>query len=356
MTAPRDPRLLALLVHQGLLTRAVVEPALRASDPVAHLIAAGACTAEQWERWRRTEAGTRPELTRYELKELLGQGGTARVFRAHDRKSGEVVALKVLLPGLTLDRLAVERFITEAKLLIDLQHEGIVRGLRVAREADTIFCAMHLVAGECLQDRLARGEVLPEDEALRIVVQVATALGYLHARGLVHRDVKPGNIMWHAEEERAVLIDLGFAAARRGSAAEGEAAPAETTVGTVHYISPEQARGVGELDVRADIYSLGATLYHLVTGALPFEGGSGEEVVAKQVLQELSGDKFRSLQLSPQIHYFIEKMMAKEKEIRFQTPQQLAVEVAAHLTAREQEQATPERDPKSRRRRRRPLL
>jgi serine/threonine-protein kinase len=355
MTPSGDPRLLAMLVHQGLLTRAQVESALRASDPVAHLLASGACTAAQWERWRRTEGGTRPELSRYEVHELLGQGGTARVFRALDRKSGEIVALKVLLSSLTTDRVAVERFITEAKLLIQLQHEGIVRGLRVARERDTIFCAMQLVPGECLQDRLARGAVLAEDEALRIVVQVATALQYLHTRGLVHRDVKPGNIMWHAEEERAVLIDLGFAAARRADASPS-APEVETTVGTVHYISPEQARGAGALDVRADIYSLGATLYHLVTGELPFAGATGEEVVAKQVLEELSSAKFRALQLSPQIHYFIEKMMAKEKEIRFQTPEQLAAEVGAYLTSREHEQAAPERDPKARRRRRRPLL
>jgi serine/threonine-protein kinase len=357
MAASVDPRFLALLVHEGLLTREQIQQALRGGDPRAQLIAAGACSAEQWERWRRTEAGTRPELTRYELKGLLGQGGTARVFRALDRKSGQEIALKILLPGLTTDRVAVERFIMESKLLIGLQHESIVRGLRVARESDTIFCAMQVVAGECLQDRLSRGAVLAEDEALRIVVQVANALGYLHARGLVHRDVKPGNIMWDSGREHAVLIDLGFAA----RCAHGETgtlpSPADTTVGTVYYISPEQARGASELDVRADIYSLGATLYHLVTGALPFEGSSGEEVVAKQVLQELSSDRFRALQLSPQIRYFIEKMMAKEREIRFQTPQQLAVEVGAYLASREHEQAQQgERDVKKQRRRRRPLF
>ena len=351
MVAEPDPRLLALLVHRGLFTRAQVEAALRAGDVRAHLIATGACDAETWERWCRTEAGTRPQLTRYELKELLGQGATARVFRARDRKTGEVVALKVLLPELGGDRIAVERFIHESKLLIELQHDAIVRGLRVAREGETIYCAMQVVAGECLQDRLSRGERLGEDEALRIVVQIAGALGYLHARGLVHRDVKPGNIMWDAAAERAVLLDLGFAARCGGSGA-----PSETTVGTVHYISPEQARGAAELDVRADIYSLGATLYHLVTGAPPFQGASGEEVVAKQVLEELSSERFRALQLPPQIRYFIEKMMAKEKEIRFQTPQQLAAEVSAYLAARELEQAPPEREAKLRRRRRRPLF
>jgi serine/threonine-protein kinase len=274
------------------------------------------------------------------------------VFRARDKTSGEVVALKVLLPELCADRLAVERFVNEARLLVELRHNGLVRGLRVAREGSVIFLAMQFVPGECLQDRLARGEVLEADEALRIVVQVAAVLGYLHGRGLVHRDVKPGNILWDDEREHAVLIDLGFAA----SSATGSDAHTGTTVGTVHYISPEQARGAGALDVRADIYSLGATLYHLVTGELPFAGATGEEVIAKQVLESLSSDKIRALELSPQLHYFIEKMMAKEKEIRFQTPGQLGAEIDAYLRARAHERSRPEREPPTgRRRRRRPL-
>ncbi len=353
MSATDDKKLLAMLVHRGLLAEAQAKAAWSSSDPGAHLVAAGACTAAEWDRWRRTEAGTRPELSRYELQDLLGQGGTARVFRARDKTSGDTVALKVLLPELCADKLAVERFVTEARLLVELRHSGLVQGLRVAREASVIFLAMQLVPGECLQDRLARGEVLEEDEALRIVVQVAGVLGYLHGRGLVHRDVKPGNILLEDATGHAVLIDLGFAARATNDTGAGSG----TTVGTAHYISPEQARGAAAIDVRADIYSLGATLYHLVTGELPFAGATGEEVIAKQVLESLSSDKIRAMNLSPQIHYFIEKMMAKDKGDRFQTPGQLAAEIEAYLRAREHERAHPERDPPSaRRRRRRPLF
>ena len=353
MSATDDKKLLAMLVHRGLLDQVQAKAAWASSDPGQQLIAAGACTAAQWEQWRRTDAGTRPELSRYEIGDLLGQGGTARVFRARDKTSGDSVALKILLPELCNDRLAVERFVSEARLLVELRHDGLVRGLRVAREGAVIFLAMQVVPGECLQDRLARGEVLDEDEALRIVVQVAAVLGYLHERGLVHRDVKPGNILWDDDREHAVLIDLGFAARTASDAS----AQTGTTVGTVHYISPEQAQGAAALDVRADIYSLGATLYHLVTGELPFAGATGEEVIAKQVLESLSSDKIRALQLSPQLHYFIEKMMAKEKEIRFQAPGQLATEVEAYLAARDHERSQTEREPKAgRRRRRRPLF
>jgi serine/threonine-protein kinase len=103
----------------------------------------------------------------------------------------------------------------------------------------------------------------------------------------------------------------------------------------VHYIAPELARGDGALDVRADIYALGATLYHLVTGSLPFEGRTSEEVLAKQVLESLSGERIRALKLSPQLHYFLEKMMAKDPALRFQDPSHLAREVEAFLQQRQ---------------------
>ena len=191
---------------------------------------------------------------------------------------------------------------------------------------------MERVPGRCLQDALLDDERLDEETALRVVVDVAGALAALHARGLVHRDVKPGNVIW-SEARGAVLIDLGFAL-------QGDAAPAgDTTAGTVHYIAPEQARGEGRLDVRADIYALGATLYHLTTGSLPFEGNTSEEVLAKQVLESLSGDRIRALDLSPQLRYFLEKMMAKEVEMRFQSPQQLVEEVGAFLEQRRHQRA-----------------
>ncbi len=168
----------------------------------------------------------------------------------------------------------------------------------------------------------------------------------------MHRDVKPGNIML-CDDDRAVLIDLGFAV----SAQRPESKESDTTAGTVHYISPEQARGQQSLDVRADIYSLGATLYHLVTGSLPFEGATHEEVMAKQVLEALSGEAIRALRLSPQVHYFIEKMMAKEKEIRFQNPRELIDEVESYLAQLDREQAEKDRisSLRSRRRRRKRL-
>jgi eukaryotic-like serine/threonine-protein kinase len=321
-------------VHQGLLSPDVVRGAMAAANPVEHLIAHGHVTAEQWDDWVATDGGVRPQLTRYELGDLLGEGGMARVFEATDRSMGDVTALKVLKPALCKDPTTVAQFIAEARLLIELDCEHIVAGHRVAREGEVIYCEMELLEGRCLQDDLAEDNPMPELEALAVVVQVGKALDYLHSRRLVHRDIKPGNIILCADG-RAVLIDLGFAVG--GDRESVDTTSGDTTSGTVHYISPEQAKGAGDLDVRADIYSLGCTLYHLVTGSLPFEGDSNEEVMARQILDNLSDERIRNLGLSQHTHFFIEKMMAKEKEIRFQSPAELIADIEAYIESVEQE-------------------
>lgn len=348
MSGTRPVALLALLVHRGLLSADAAQRALAAPDPGAFLVQNGFATPQTWREWVETEAGTRPRLSRYELGGLLGEGGQARVFAATDRTDGRALALKILKPELVRDPIARERFVLESRLLIDLQSPHVVRGYRVAREGEVYFCAMERIDGECLKDRIEREGPLDEEEALDVVRQIASALATLHDRGLVHRDVKPANVMLD-KAGRAVLIDLGFAVPR------GESSAADTTVGTVHYIAPEQARGAGDLDVRADIYALGATLYHLVTGSLPFTGQDNDEVLAKQVLESLSGERIRQLGLSPQLHWFIEKMMAKEKEFRFQDPRHLAREIESWLARRrEEERQQGAEDPsRSRRRRRR---
>jgi len=328
-------KLLALLVHRGLVSADIARKAMVSGDLGSFLVEQGICDREQWEEWLRTEGGTRPQLTRYELGELIGEGGVGRVFAATDKTDGQKVALKVLKDELATDEVQAQRFVQEARLLMSLDHPHLVKGLRIAKEGDTIFFAMEQLPGRCLQDVLADDGRMDEEAALQVVVDIAGALMHLHEQQLVHRDVKPGNVLW-SEERGAVLIDLGFAL-------HGDAAAAsDTTAGTVHYIAPEQARGEGKLDVRADIYALGATLYHLTTGSLPFEGTS-EEVLAKQVLESLSGERIRDLNLSPQLHYFLEKMMAKDPAMRFQGPDQLQRDVQAFLDQRKHQREAEER-------------
>lgn len=338
-------KFLALLVHRGLLDAGSARAAIAAAKPVDFLIKKGVLGEEEWRDWVTSEAGARPKLARYELFEQLGEGGEARVFRARDRNTGDSCALKVLRSELCKDATVVKRFVAESKLLQELDCQNIVRGFRVAREGKIFYCAMEIIEGKCLLSHLEEVGRLEQDQALRIITGIARALEHLHSRGLVHRDVKPGNVMLDSDG-RAVLIDLGFAV-------DGQRVDSETTAGTVHYISPEQARGTGGLDVRADIYSLGATLYHLLTGSLPFSGDSSEEVLAKQVLESLSGDRIREMNLSQQAHYLVERMMAKDKAIRFQDPGELIAEIAAYLDQREHEREMIERSKSSRSRRKR---
>src|SRR5688572_6608114 len=188
-------KLLAVLVHKGLVSAELARKAVASGDPGSFLVRVGHCTAAQWQQWQRTEGGSRPVLTRYELGDLLGEGAVGRVFAAIDRTDRREVALKVLRAEIATDRTQTDRFVREARLLMDLQHPQLVKGLRIAKEGETIFFAMERLPGRCLQDVLAEEGRLDEESALQIVVEVAEALDALHARGLVHRDVKPGNVL-----------------------------------------------------------------------------------------------------------------------------------------------------------------
>jgi serine/threonine protein kinase len=148
----------------------------------------------------------------------------------------------------------------------------------------------------------------------------------MQSRGIIHRDIKPGNIFL-VKGGGVKVIDLGFAQ-EIGSAAAGEE---ETTSGTVQYMSPEQARGQRDLDVRADIYSMGATLYHMVMGETPFSGGDSLEVMAKQVMESLNSGGMKNQRVSKHMHYFIERMMSKDKELRYSTPRELADDIKEQI-------------------------
>jgi serine/threonine protein kinase len=164
-----ETRLLAMLVHRRLVDEPSARAAMASGTPRRWLVEHGQCTDAQWQEWERTAAGTRPVLSRYELRELLGEGGTARVFRAIDRTDQRQLALKVLRPELSKDPVQVDAFVREARLLLELEHPHIVKGLRVAKEGDVYFFAMEELPGRCLQDVLAAEGRLDEESALEIV-------------------------------------------------------------------------------------------------------------------------------------------------------------------------------------------
>ena len=297
-----------VLIHKGYLAPEAME-ALQAKPPL--------------------EAQPFPN---YRLDRVLGEGGSSVVFGGVYLPNGTPVAVKVLNTVQGLRRDLRDRFYEEARLLIELEHENIVAGDEVGYQNGHHFFSMDLIEGPTILEMIDRAGHIETPTAISITLQVARALDYLHHKGLLHRDVKPGNVMIDASG-RARLIDLGLVrrlpakTAAPGPAAEDDA----TTVGTVEYISPEQARGRGDLDVRTDVYSLGVTLYHMVVGDVPFHGETDYEVMAKHLLSVLETQKVKTRRISPEIHYFITKMMSKEREQRYASAAEVVEELSGFL-------------------------
>jgi serine/threonine protein kinase len=218
---------------------------------------------------------------RYRLDDEIGAGGMATVYLAHDIRHDRRVAVKVLRPELAAV-IGAERFLAEIKLTANLQHPHILP-LFDSGEADSfLFYVMPFVAGESLRDRLRREKQLPVTDAVRIATEVASALDYAHRHGVVHRDIKPENILLH--EGQAMVADFGIALA--ASKAGGDRMT-ETgmSLGTPHYMSPEQAMGEREITARSDVYALGAVLYEMLTGDPPFTGSTAQAIVARVVTE-----------------------------------------------------------------------
>ena len=217
---------------------------------------------------------------RYAIEREIGQGGMATVYRAHDSKHERLVAIKVLRPELAAV-IGAERFLAEIKLTANLQHPHILP-LHDSGEVDgLLFYVMPYVEGESLRARLDREKQLPVGEAVRIACEVADALDYAHRQDVIHRDIKPENILLH--DGRVLVADFGIALAVTEA---GGSRLTETgiSLGTPHYMSPEQTMGERDLDARSDLYALGAMLYEMLAGEPPFTGPTAQAIVAKVMM------------------------------------------------------------------------
>ncbi len=328
-----DVPFLALLVHRGLLTADDAQrlmPELQGGASLDDLLVEElGWTDAKVEKMRRTNAGEIPEIPGFEVQEKLGTGGTADVFRAREKKTNRTLALKVLKPECVANDNTRKAFVHEARLLERLDHPGLVPSYGVARSGTTYFSRLGFVDGSTLLELLDGGADFDEQQALQIILEVAEVLEYLEENGVVHRDVKPGNIML-TREGRVVLIDLGFAA-------EGEDTPSpeDSSVGTVAYLAPEQARGGAAADCRSDIYSLGLSLFHIVVGRLPFESSDDREILRMQIMESLSSPELKGRGISPHLHYFIEKMVAKDADHRYQCWSELIEDIRGQIAGRE---------------------
>src|SRR5215208_1015970 len=220
-------------------------------------------------------------VDRYRVERELGAGGMATVYLAEDLRHGRKVALKVLRPELAAI-IGSQRFLTEIRTTANLQHPNILPLFDSGEVDGTVFYVMPFVEGESLRDRLRRERQLPVEDAVRIVREVAGALDYAHRHGVIHRDIKPENILLH--DGRALVADFGIALAA-SKAGSNRMTETGMSLGTPHYMSPEQAMGEREITARSDVYALGCVLYEMLTGEPPFTGATAQAVVARVVTE-----------------------------------------------------------------------
>ena len=263
---------------------------------------------------------------RYEINGLIARGGMAQVFRATDLALRRPVAIKVLHPELSVDSTFIERFRQEALAAANLSHPNIVRVFDWGQEDGNYFIVMELIEGTCLAGLLNDQPVLSPTKAASVCSQVAAALAHSHSSGVVHRDIKPGNILI-TEDGTVKVTDFGIAQATSTHdhlVAEG------SVMGTASYFSPEQASGL-VVDGRSDIYSLGVVLYEMLAGGPPFTGDSPATVASMHVRNELPSLR----EISPEVHVELEaivlKALAKTPSLRYQSANQMQADLLRFL-------------------------
>lgn len=270
---------------------------------------------------RSSEPPPSGRLAHYRLDALIGEGASGKVYRALDMRDGKTVALKVLPEALARNERYARRFIREARSAAVVKHPNVVAVYEVGRLGSTYFIAMELVEGADLEHVLAKRGRLEPAEALGIIRQIAAALVAARQAGIVHRDIKPGNIIIEPGG-RARLVDLGLAkrAGTTSAAASATATADGVAIGTPVYMAPEQARDARRADHRADIYSLGATFYHLLAGVPPFDGDSSVDVLVKVSEEPPVPLGRRGARVPWSYVPVLERMMARQPQQRYQEP------------------------------------
>ncbi|MCS7044882.1 MAG: serine/threonine protein kinase, partial [Gemmataceae bacterium] len=280
---------------------------------------------------RDKPSGRRPQrFGRYEIVAHIASGGMGAVYKARDPQDDRIVALKVMAPELAAKRNMLTRFRREAMSAARLRHENIVTLHEFGEANGTFYLALEFVAGQDLHDYIARaagGRLAPE-EARRLALQAAQALDHIHQAGVVHRDVKPSNFLVVERPEGPLLklTDLGLA--RHEDDDEHRVTKIGTTLGTVDYMAPEQARDSTVADIRSDLYSLGCTLYHMLIGRPPFPKGTLAEKIVQHMEAEPPDVCKLNEQIPPGLGAIVKKLLAKKPADRYQTPAELIRDLA----------------------------
>ncbi|MCD6392735.1 MAG: serine/threonine protein kinase [Planctomycetes bacterium] len=262
----------------------------------------------------------------YRVMGKLGSGAMAVVYKAKQLSLDRTVAIKVLPRRFTEKSDYVKRFYKEGRIAAKLNHNNIVQAIDVGEAGGLYYFVMEYVEGKTLYDDLSKGKIFDEAEALEIVIQLARALAHAHSLGMIHRDVKPKNVMIN-KEGVVKLADMGLA--RETSDIEAAKNEQGKAFGTPYYIAPEQIRGEVNIDGRADIYALGATFFHMVAGRVPFEASTPAEVMRKHIKEPLVPPDHINTSLSAGVAEVIEVMMAKKKKDRYNNMEELLIDLEA---------------------------
>lgn len=246
----------------------------------------------------------------YRIMEKMGSGGTAVVFKAENISNNQIIALKLLYPGKTKNKRVLEQFINDGMMLMRFRHPNILEGIDFGISKEMYFLALELVKGQSLDTFLDKGYYFTEKDTFRVAYQIAKALEYLNKNNVVHRDVKPANIILM---EKGVVKLCDFAYALDISRLREFQGKIDFTCGTVEYISPEQAQGSKKLDIRSDIYSLGMTCIHMLTSKVPFTG-KPREIMQQQIFTRINLKDI--LKISKNGRLIIQKMISKSPDDR----------------------------------------
>ncbi|MCJ7692262.1 MAG: serine/threonine protein kinase [Sedimentisphaerales bacterium] len=327
-----------LAVEQGLCTDAELRRALEELESRSKvnpiilknlMIDLGYVTTTQAERLKgkiKESKAVAHQIPGYKVLGKLGAGAMAIVYKGKQLSLNRTVAIKILPKRFTENPEYVERFYKEGRAAAKLNHNNIVQAYDVGEAGGYHYFVMEYVEGPTLYDGLFAGKVYSEDEALDIVIQVARALHHAHSCGLIHRDVKPKNIIINPSGV-VKLADMGLA--RETTDIEAAQTEAGRAYGTPYYIAPEQIRGKIDIDGRADIYGLGATFYHMVTGRVPFMADDPSDVMRKHLKDPLIPPDHINTSLSAGVSEVIEIMMAKRKGDRYNNVEELLTDLEA---------------------------
>jgi serine/threonine protein kinase len=327
-----------MAVDQGLCTDDELRQSLkelqerRKVNPVMLqelMIELGYITAAQAERLKKSlkeSKGAVHQIPGYKILGKIGAGAMAFVYKAQQLSLNRTVAIKVLPKRFSENPEYVQRFYKEGQAAGKLNHPNIVQAIDVGEAGGYHYFVMEYVEGKTIADDLVGGVPFSEKEATEIIIQVTHALAHAHAHGLVHRDVKPKNIMIN-KQGVVKLADMGLA--RETTDVEAAESEAGKAYGTPYYIAPEQIRGKIDIDGRADIYGLGATFYHMVTGRVPFTGDDSSEIMRKHLREKLIPPDHINAALSAGVSEVIEIMMAKRRDDRYNNIEELLMDLEA---------------------------